>query len=42
MINEAILSEVGYDEAMILTWVVHDPSKHVSIGLPLMRDQVCS
>lgn len=42
MINEAILGEVGYDEAMILTWVVHDSSEHVSIGLPLVRDQVRS
>ena len=39
MISEAILGEVGYDKAMILTWVVHDPFKHVSISLSLVRDQ---
>jgi hypothetical protein len=35
MIGDAIFSEVGHDEAMILTWTVHDLLKHVPIGLLL-------
>ena len=42
MISDAIFGKVGDNEAMILTWVVHDPFEHVSIGLFLMRDRGCS
>ena len=39
VISDAIFGKVGHDEAMILTWDVHDPLEHVLIGLSLMRDR---
>ena len=39
MVSETIFGEVGHNEAMILTWVVHDPFEHVSISLSLARDR---
>jgi uncharacterized membrane protein len=35
MIDDAIFSKVGYDEAVVLTWTIHDMLEHVPIGLLL-------
>ena len=35
MIGDAIFSEVGYDEDMVLTWTVHDLLEHVLVDLLL-------
>jgi hypothetical protein len=37
-----VIFEMGDDEAVILTRAIHDPFKHVSISLSLVRDQGCS
>jgi len=39
MVSEVIFGKVGHNETVILTWAVHDPFEHVSIGLSLVRDQ---
>ena len=39
VISDAIFRKVGDNEAMILTWVVHDPFEHISIGLSLIRNR---
>ena len=39
VVSEAIFGKVGNNEAMILTWAIHDPFEHVSIGLSLARDR---
>ena len=36
MIGDAIFSEVGHDEVVVLTWNVHDPLEYVPIGLLLV------
>ena len=35
MIGDAIFSEVGHNEAMILTWTIHVLLEHVPVGLLL-------
>ena len=39
MVSEAIFVKVGHNEAVILTWAIHDPFKHVLISLPHARDR---
>lgn len=39
MIGNAIFSELGHDEAMVLIWNADNPPEHVSIGLLLMGVQ---
>ena len=38
IVSEAIFGKVGQNKAVILTWAVHDPFKHVLISLSLVRD----
>jgi hypothetical protein len=37
VISVAILGKVGNDEAVILTWSVHDPFEDLLVSLSLMR-----
>jgi hypothetical protein len=30
VVSEAIFGKVGNDEALILTWAIHDPFEHIS------------
>jgi hypothetical protein len=39
VISDVVFGKVGHNEAMILTWDVHDPFEHVSISLSLAMDQ---
>ena len=41
MIGDAIFSEVGHNEAMILIGAVHDPLEHIPIGLLYMSVWDC-
>jgi hypothetical protein len=42
VVSEAFFGKVGHNEAVILTWAIHDPFEHVSISLSFARDQGCS
>ena len=37
MISDTFFGKVGHNEAMILTWAIHDAFEHVSVSLSLVR-----